>query len=107
MRDMGEAALTKSHEMPTEPPIVNNCRVRDADGGEVSVRVRVSGLGLADPNPNPNPNPNQEAPSEEEFEEDLEEEVVERDALKKQSGAILDKLNKKARKGGRKKKAAD
>ena len=37
----------------------------------------------------------------------LEEEVVERDALKKQSGAILDKLNKKARKGGRKKKAAD
>jgi len=33
--------------------------------------------------------------------------VVERDALKKQSGAILDKLNKKARKGGRKKKAAD
>ena len=50
---MGEAALTKSHEMPTEPPIVNNCRVRDADGGEVRVRVRVSGLGLADPNPNP------------------------------------------------------
>jgi len=82
VRDMGEAALTKSHELPTEPPIVNNCRVRDADGGE-------------------------EAPSEEEFEEDLEEEVVERDALKKQSGAILDKLNKKARKGGRKKKAAD
>ena len=39
MRDMGEAALTKSHEMPTEPPIVNNCRVRDADGGEVRVRV--------------------------------------------------------------------
>ena len=29
------------------------------------------------------------------------------DALKKQSGAILDQLNKKARKGGRKKKAAD
>ena len=52
-RIVGEAALTKSHEMPTEPPIVNNCRVRDADGGEVRVRVRVSGLGLADPNPNP------------------------------------------------------
>jgi len=82
VRDMGEAALTKSHELPTEPPIVNNCRVRDADGGE-------------------------EAPSEEEFEEEMEDEVVERDAIKKQSGAILDKLNKKSRKGSKKKKAAD
>ena len=81
VRDMGEAALTKSHDLPTEPPIVNNCRVRDGDGGE-------------------------EAPSEEEFEEDLEEEVVERDALKKQSGTILDKATKKTKKRGRK-KAAD
>ena len=78
VRDMGEAALTKSHELPTEPPIVNNCRVRDTDGGE-------------------------EAPSEEEFEEDLEEEVVERDALKKQSGAMIDKATKKTKKRGRKK----
>ena len=81
VRDMGEAALNKSHELPAEPPIVNNCRVRDAEGGE-------------------------EAPSEEEFEEDLEEEVVEREALKKQSGSILDKATKKTKKRGRK-KAAD
>ena len=81
VRDMGEAALQKSAELPTEPPIVNNNRVRDAEGGE-------------------------EAPSEEEFEEDLEEEVVEREALKKQSGTILDKATKKTKKRGRK-KAAD
>merc|ERR1719310_147601 len=73
VRDMGEAALNKSQELPAEPPIVNNCRVRDAEGGE-------------------------EAPSEEEFEEDLEEEVVEREALKKQSGSILDKATKKTKK---------
>ena len=81
LRDMGEAALQTSTELPTEPPIVNNNRVRDAEGGE-------------------------EAPSEEEFEEDLEEEVVEREALKKQSGTILDKATKKTKKRGRK-KAAD
>ena len=81
VRDMGEAALAKSHELPTEPPIVNNCRVRDGDAGD-------------------------EAPSEEEFEEDLEEEVVERDALKKQSNSMVDKATKKTKRKGKGKKAA-
>jgi len=73
VRDLGEAALKKTVELPSEPPVLNNCRVRDADGPE-------------------------EVPSEEEFEEDLEEEVVDREALKKQSGTILDKATKKTKK---------
>lgn len=73
VRDMGEAALQRNAGLPLEPPVVNNYRVRDADGAE-------------------------EAPSEEEFEEDLEEEVVDREALKKQSGSILDKATKKTKK---------
>merc|ERR1712087_36919 len=73
VRDMGEAALKKTAELPAEPPVVNNNRVRDADAAE-------------------------EAASEEEFEEDLEEEVVDREALKKQSGNILDKATKKTKK---------
>jgi len=56
-----------------EPPVVNNYRVKDAEGVD-------------------------EAPSEEEFEEDLEEEVVDRESLKKQSGSILDKATKKTKK---------
>ena len=47
----------------------------------------------------------EEAPSEEEFEEDLEEEVVDRELLKKQSGTILDKATKKTKKRGKKKEA--
>merc|ERR1712087_579544 len=66
VRDMGEAALKKTAELPAEPPVVNNNRVRDADAAE-------------------------EAASEEEFEED-------REALKKQSGNILDKATKKTKK---------
>jgi len=78
VRDLGEAALHKPSAMPLEPPVLNNYRVKDAEGAE-------------------------EAPSEEEFEEDLEEEVVDRDALKKQSGTILDKATKKSKKGKKKK----
>merc|ERR1711924_7470 len=63
VRDVGEAALNKPSTLPLEPPVINNYRVRDADAAD-------------------------EAPSEEEFEEDLEEEVVDRDVLKKQSGTI-------------------
>lgn len=59
--------------MPFEPPVVNNYRVKDIEGVE-------------------------EAPSEEEFEEDLEEEVVDREGLKKASGAILDRATKKTKK---------
>ncbi|KAL1495623.1 hypothetical protein AB1Y20_016491 [Prymnesium parvum] len=73
IRDMGEAALQRNAGLPLEPPVVNNYRVKDIDGGE-------------------------EAPSEEEFEEDLEEEVVDRESLKKQSGSILDKAAKKTKK---------
>jgi len=80
VRDLGEAALHKPSALPLEPPVVNNYRVKDLDAAE-------------------------EAPSEEEFEEDLEEEVVDRDALKKQSGTILDKATKKTKKR-RGKKAA-
>ena len=72
VRDLGEAALNKPSSLPLEPPVINNYRVRDVDAAD-------------------------EAPSEEEFEEDLEEEVVDRDALKKQSGTILDKATKKSR----------
>ena len=75
VRDLGEAALQKTADVPAEPPVVNNNRVKEGMGGE------------------------EEAASEEEFEEDLEEEVVEREALKKQSGTILDRATK-----GRKKK---
>ena len=77
VRDLGEAALHKPSALPLEPPVVNNYRVKDLDAAE-------------------------EAPSEEEFEEDLEEEVVDRDALKKQSGTILDKATKKTKKKKRK-----
>ena len=80
VRDLGEAALHKPSSLPLEPPVINNYRVRDLDAAD-------------------------EAPSEEEFEEDLEEEVVDRDALKKQSGTILDKATKKTKKR-RGKKAA-
>jgi len=73
VRDLGEAALHKPSALPLEPPVINNYRVRDLEAAE-------------------------EAPSEEEFEEDLEEEVVDRDALKKQSGTILDKATKKTKK---------
>lgn len=73
VRDMGEAALQRNAGLPLEPPVVNNYRVKDTDGAE-------------------------EAPSEEEFEEDLEEEVVDREVLKKQSGLILDKATKKTKK---------
>jgi hypothetical protein len=60
-----------------EPPVVNNYRVKEV--GE------------------------DDAPSEEEFEEDLEEEVVDRDALKKQSETLIDKATgKKKKKGGAK-----
>jgi len=79
VRDMGEAALKKTSELPADPPVVNNYRVREQADGE-------------------------EAASEEEFEEDLEEEVVDREALKKQSGSILDKATKKTKK---KKKRSD
>ena len=65
VRDLGEAALQKTADVPAEPPVVNNNRVKEGMGGE------------------------EEAASEEEFEEDLEEEVVEREALKKQSGLSL------------------
>ena len=78
VRDLGEAALQKPAAMPLEPPVTNNYRVKDLEAAE-------------------------EAPSEEEFEEDLEEEVVDRDALKKQSQSMLDKATKKQR--GKKKKA--
>ena len=81
VRDLGEAALNKPSSLPLEPPVINNYRVRDADAAD-------------------------EAPSEEEFEEDLEEEVVDRDALKKQSGTILDKATKKTKRKGKGKKAA-
>ena len=80
VRDMGELALKKTAELPAEPPVVNNMRVRDADGAE-------------------------EAPSEEEFEEDLEEEVVDREVLKKQSVSILDKATKKTKKRRTRKQA--
>jgi len=80
VRDLGEAALHKPTSMPLEPPVINNYRVKDMEAME-------------------------DAPSEEEFEEDLEEEVVDRDALKKQSGSILDKATKKTKKR-RGKKAA-
>mmetsp|Transcript_45130 Transcript_45130/g.133360 ORF Transcript_45130/g.133360 Transcript_45130/m.133360 type:complete len:292 (+) Transcript_45130:770-1645(+) len=73
VRDMGEAALQRNSSLPMEPPVVNNYRVKDAEGVD-------------------------EAPSEEEFEEDLEEEVVDRESLKKQSGSILDKATKKTKK---------
>ena len=81
VRDMGESALQKSAGLPLEPPVLNNYRVKEADGGEENV------------------------PSEEEFEEDLEEEVVDREALKKQSGTILDKATKKTKKRRGKKTA--
>jgi len=80
VRDLGEAALQKRSVMPSEPPVVNNNRVREGADGE-------------------------EALSEEEFEEDLEEEVVDRELLKKQSGTILDKATKKTKKRGKKKEA--
>ena len=81
VRDLGEAALQKTADVPAEPPVVNNNRVKEGMGGE------------------------EEAASEEEFEEDLEEEVVEREALKKQSGSILDKATKKTKKRKGKKAA--
>ena len=80
VRDLGEAALHKPSALPLEPPVVNNYRVKDVDAAE-------------------------DAPSEEEFEEDLEEEVVDRDSLKKQSGTILDKATKKTKKRKGKKAA--
>jgi len=80
VRDLGEAALHKPSSLPLEPPVINNYRVKDMEAME-------------------------DAPSEEEFEEDLEEEVVDRDSLKKQSGSILDKATKKTKKR-RGKKAA-
>jgi len=73
VRDLGADVIKKTSELPSDPPVVNNNRMRDTEGGE-------------------------EAPSEEEFEEDLEEEVVDREALKKQSGTILDKATKKTKK---------
>ena len=73
VRDLGETALHKPSALPLEPPVINNYRVKDMEAME-------------------------DAPSEEEFEEDLEEEVVDRDALKKQSGTILDKATKKTKK---------
>ena len=77
VRDLGEAALHKPSSHSMEPPVVNNYRVKEV--GE------------------------DEAPSEEEFEEDLEEEVVDRDALKKQSETLIDKATgKKKKKGGAK-----
>ena len=79
VREVGEAALHKPSAVPLEAPVVNNYRVRDLDVAE-------------------------EAPSEEEFEEDLEEEVVDRDGLKKTSYTILDKAAKKSKKKGSKKK---
>jgi hypothetical protein len=78
--DVGEAALHKPSSLPQDPPVINNYRVKDLDAAE-------------------------DAPSEEEFEEDLEEEVVDRDALKKQSGTILDKATKKTKKRKGKKAA--
>jgi len=80
VREVGEAALNKPSTDAREAPVINNYRVRDADAAE-------------------------EAPSEEEFEEDLEEEVVDRDALKKHSGTILDKATKKTKKRKGKKAA--
>lgn len=80
VRDLGEAALHKSSTITLQPPVINNFRVKDFEAAE-------------------------EAPSEEEFEEDLEEEVVDRDALKKQSGTILDKATKKTKKRRGKKSA--
>ena len=80
VRDLGEAALHKPSATLEQPPVINNYRVKDLDAAE-------------------------EAPSEEEFEEDLEEEVVDRDALKKQSGTILDKATKKTKKRKGKKAA--
>ena len=71
--DVGEAALHKPSSLPQDPPVINNYRVKDLEAAE-------------------------DQPSEEEFEEDLEEEVVDRDALKKQSGTILDKATKKTKK---------
>ena len=71
--DVGEAALHKPSLLPQDPPVINNYRVKDLEAAE-------------------------DQPSEEEFEEDLEEEVVDRDALKKQSGTILDKATKKTKK---------
>jgi len=76
VRDLGEGALHKPSAMPLEPPVINNYRVKE-DSAE-------------------------DAPSEEEFEEDLEEEVVDRDALKKQSQTMLDKVNKNKKKKSRK-----
>ena len=78
--DVGEAALHKPSALPQDPPVINNYRVKDLDADE-------------------------DHPSEEEFEEDLEEEVVDRDALKKQSGTILDKATKKTKKRKGKKAA--
>jgi chromosome segregation ATPase len=78
VRDLGEAALQKPFAPQSEPPVINNYRVKDVDGAE-------------------------DAPSEEEFEEDLEEEVVDRDALKRQSGALVDKAAKKTKKKSKKK----
>ena len=82
VRDLGEAALQKTANpmQHQEAPVINNYRVK-------------------------NPEEAEEAPSEEEFEEDLEEEVVDRDALKKQSGTILDKATKKTKKRKGKAKA--
>ena len=78
--DVGEAALHKPSALPQDPPVINNYRIKDLEAAD-------------------------EQPSEEEFEEDLEEEVVDRDALKKQSGTILDKATKKTKKRKGKKAA--
>ena len=48
-----------------------------------------------------------ESGSEEEFEEDIEDDVLDRDQLKKQSGAILDKGAKKTKKKKRRNARAD
>jgi len=79
VREVGEAALNKPSTDAREAPVINNYRVRDADAAE-------------------------EAPSEEEFEEDLEEEVVDRDALKKNSTSIVDRQKKKTKKNAKKTK---
>ena len=157
VRDMGEAALKKTAELPSEPPVVNNCRVRDAEVRPettrcleehnapaarrsvtlpthparaptpcASPRLPVRTLApraqlpapstprhllLRRPVPLCRPVPPcrsqgaEEAPSEEEFEEDLEEEVVDREVLKKQSGSILDKATKKTKKRRTRKQA--
>lgn len=69
VREMGQSTLKARPDMPSEPMAANNCRIGDVDGEDVD--------------------------SEEEYEEDLEEEVFDRDALKEQSRGMLDMASKK------------